>query len=98
MSTDPEDDSRRDVRFTSHYHRAQVEDRDRSVHTCPIPPHQDPHLRAPTDYDRILVLNMGTIAEYDTPAALLEKEGGLFREMCMQSADWEEIQDMVKRG
>ncbi|KAG8930350.1 hypothetical protein FRC00_001198 [Tulasnella sp. 408] len=55
-------------------------------------------LKTVIDYDRILVLNMGTIAEYDTPAALLEKEGGLFREMCMQSADWEEIQAMARRA
>ncbi|KAG8943314.1 hypothetical protein FRC04_002938 [Tulasnella sp. 424] len=55
-------------------------------------------LKTVIDYDRILVLDMGTIAEYDTPEALLAKEGGLFREMCIQSADWEEIQAMVRRG
>ncbi|KIO19698.1 hypothetical protein M407DRAFT_82489 [Tulasnella calospora MUT 4182] len=55
-------------------------------------------LKTVIDYDRILVLDMGTIAEYDTPEALLEKEGGLFREMCMQSADWEEIRAMARRA
>lgn len=54
-------------------------------------------LHCALDYDRILVLDMGTIAEFDTPEALLAKEGGLFREMCMQSADWEEISGMAKR-
>ncbi len=34
---------------------------------------------------------MGEVAEFDSPAALLAREGSLFREMCMQSADWEEI-------
>ncbi|KAG9032384.1 ATP-binding cassette transporter yor1 [Tulasnella sp. JGI-2019a] len=45
-----------------------------------------------SDYDRILVLDAGTIAEFDTPSALLSREEGIFRKMCEQSADWEEIQ------
>lgn len=48
-----------------------------------------------TDYDRILVLNEGTIAEFDTPSVLLSREEGIFRKMCEQSADWEEIQSML---
>ena len=34
------------------------------------------------DYDRIMVLQEGKILELDTPAALIEKEGGLFKSMC----------------
>lgn len=32
------------------------------------------------------------------PAALLEKEGGMSRELCTESANLEEIQAMVKRA
>ncbi|KAG8874447.1 hypothetical protein FRB98_008435 [Tulasnella sp. 332] len=46
-------------------------------------------------YDRILVLDEGKIAEFDTPSALLSHEEGIFRKMCEQSADWEEIQSML---
>jgi len=37
------------------------------------------------DYDRILVLKEGTIAEMDSPQNLMKKEGGLFRAMCQDS-------------
>jgi len=37
------------------------------------------------DYDRILVLKEGTIAEMDSPQNLMKKEGGLFRAMCHDS-------------
>lgn len=96
---DPKNHPRRDGRVVGHHYCSQVEDSDRYAHS--------PFLLASikiltrflhVDYDRILVLDMGTIAEYDTPEALLAKEGGLFREMCIQSADWEEIQAMVRRG
>ena len=38
-------------------------------------------LKTVMDYDRILVLDNGQIAEFDTPSALLNKSGGLFRSM-----------------
>lgn len=34
------------------------------------------------DYDRILVLKEGLIAELDSPKNLMQKEGGIFRDMC----------------
>jgi ABC-type multidrug transport system fused ATPase/permease subunit len=37
------------------------------------------------DYDRVLVLKEGTIAELDTPRALLAREGGIFRGMCQDA-------------
>ncbi len=33
-------------------------------------------------YDRILVMDAGFIAELDTPLALFDKEGSIFRGMC----------------
>ncbi|KAG8934656.1 hypothetical protein FRC02_009483 [Tulasnella sp. 418] len=49
-------------------------------------------LKTVIDYDRILVLDNGVIAEFDSPKALFAKEGGLFRSMCEKSADWEELE------
>ena len=40
------------------------------------------------DYDRILVLSDGEIVEFDTPGALLKKDGGTFQGICKQSSDW----------
>lgn len=36
------------------------------------------------DYDQVMVLQDGRIAEYDTPLTLLEKEKGLFKHMCLE--------------
>ncbi|KDQ09674.1 hypothetical protein BOTBODRAFT_137615 [Botryobasidium botryosum FD-172 SS1] len=33
-------------------------------------------------YDRILVMDAGKVAEFDTPLALFDREGSIFREMC----------------
>ena len=35
--------------------------------------------------DRILVLDAGQVVEFDTPANLIDKEGGVFRGMCERS-------------
>ncbi|KAI3621779.1 abc transporter [Moniliophthora roreri] len=45
-------------------------------------------LKTVIDYDRILVLDDGEIAEFGSPRELLQKSGGLFREMCRRSPDW----------
>ncbi|KAI6041615.1 ABC protein [Pisolithus marmoratus] len=42
-------------------------------------------LRTIISYDRILVMDAGMIAEFDTPQSLYQKEGGLFRKMCERS-------------
>jgi ABC-type multidrug transport system fused ATPase/permease subunit len=42
-------------------------------------------LRTIINYDRICVMDAGTIAELDTPLALFEREGGIFRGMCERS-------------
>lgn len=43
------------------------------------------------DYDRILVLDRGSVAEFDTPWQLLQREDGLFRGMCETSGDFENL-------
>ncbi|KAI6122204.1 ABC protein, partial [Pisolithus croceorrhizus] len=42
-------------------------------------------LRTIISYDRVLVMDAGTVAEFDTPYNLYQKEGGLFRGMCERS-------------
>ncbi|KAG0698327.1 ABC protein, partial [Suillus ampliporus] len=42
-------------------------------------------LRTIISYDRILVLDAGLVAEFDTPSNLFKLEGGLFRGMCERS-------------
>ncbi|KAF9644674.1 pleiotropic drug resistance ABC transporter [Thelephora ganbajun] len=48
------------------------------------------------DYDRVLVLGEGRIIEFDTPASLLKKQGGVFRTMCRASSDWSKMKEKVK--
>ena len=48
------------------------------------------------DYDRLLVLDAGRVVEFDTPYNLIEKEGGIFREMCMKSGNFAELQQTAK--
>ena len=50
-------------------------------------------LRTIIDYDRIIVLDRGEIVECDTPLALIEREDGLFREMCLNSGHYEELHE-----
>jgi ABC-type multidrug transport system fused ATPase/permease subunit len=48
------------------------------------------------DYDRLIVLDKGTVAEFDTPLHLIRKEGGVFRKMCMQSGMFAELEAAAK--
>ncbi|KAF7799416.1 hypothetical protein EIP86_010650 [Pleurotus ostreatoroseus] len=48
------------------------------------------------DYDRLVVLDEGKIAENDTPWNLIQKQGGLFRNMCMKSGAFDELQAAAK--
>ncbi|GAA6059991.1 hypothetical protein JCM10212_001149 [Sporobolomyces blumeae] len=48
-------------------------------------------LRSIIDYDSILVLENGQLAEFDTPANLLRNRDGIFRAMCEKAADWTEL-------
>ncbi|KAL7412017.1 hypothetical protein BDY24DRAFT_117838 [Mrakia frigida] len=43
------------------------------------------------DYDRLLVLEQGRIAEFDTPSALLANPDGIFTKMVVKSGKYEEL-------
>ena len=48
-------------------------------------------LRTIIDYDRLLILDKGELAEFDTPWNLINKEGGIFRNMCLKSGTYSEL-------
>ncbi|PNY26446.1 ATP-dependent bile acid permease [Tolypocladium capitatum] len=47
------------------------------------------------DFDRILVLSEGRVAEYGTPRELWGKEGGIFRDMCEHSGEKDKLREVV---
>ena len=49
-------------------------------------------LRTVIDYDRLIVLDKGGLAEFDTPLNLIQKEGGIFRSMCLKSGTFAELE------
>ncbi|KAJ7592171.1 hypothetical protein C8J56DRAFT_932695 [Mycena floridula] len=48
-------------------------------------------LRTIIDYDRLVVLDQGKVAEVDTPFVLIQKQDGLFRDMCLKSGSFDEL-------
>ncbi|KLO18997.1 P-loop containing nucleoside triphosphate hydrolase protein [Schizopora paradoxa] len=48
-------------------------------------------LRTIIDYDRLVVLDQGRVAEFDTPWNLINNEGGIFRTMCLNSGSFDEL-------
>ena len=48
------------------------------------------------DYDRLIVLDKGVIAEFDTPWNLIQKEDGIFRNMAMKSGTFAELERIAK--
>ncbi|KAF8189625.1 multidrug resistance-associated ABC transporter [Mycena galopus ATCC 62051] len=49
-------------------------------------------LKTIIDYDRLVVLDHGRVVEFDTPYALIEKEDGVFRSMCLKSGSFGELE------
>ena len=56
------------------------------VITLALPNEFPDRLRTITGYDRICVMDAGTIAEFDTPANLFGIPDGIFRGMCERSS------------
>lgn len=48
------------------------------------------------DYDRLLVLDKGELVEFDTPWNLIRKEGGIFRNMCLKSGNFAELEAIAR--
>ncbi|TDL21671.1 multidrug resistance-associated ABC transporter [Rickenella mellea] len=53
-------------------------------------------LRTVIDYDRLIVLDKGTVAEFDTPHNLIQKDNGIFRSMCLQSGTFTELEEAAR--
>ncbi|KAF9384934.1 hypothetical protein CPB97_005270 [Podila verticillata] len=48
-------------------------------------------IRTIADFDRVLVMNAGEVAEFDKPLTLMQREGSIFRSMCERSSDFEAL-------
>ncbi|KAF9115798.1 hypothetical protein BGX27_006410 [Mortierella sp. AM989] len=48
-------------------------------------------IRTIADFDRVLVMNVGVVAEFDKPYTLLQKEDSLFRSMCERSSEFDTL-------
>ncbi|KXN93272.1 ATP-dependent bile acid permease, partial [Leucoagaricus sp. SymC.cos] len=49
-------------------------------------------LKTVIDYDRLVVLDKGQVAEIGTPYELIQKEDGIFRNMCLKSGSFTELE------
>jgi len=54
-------------------------------------------IRTIIDYDRLLVLDAGRVAEFDTPINLLKKDTGIFKEMCLKSGTYQELYEAAEK-
>ena len=53
-------------------------------------------MRTVIDYDRLIVLEEGKLVEFDTPLNLIQKEKGTFRELCLKSGTFAELEAAAK--
>jgi hypothetical protein len=58
----------------------------------------DLHAAQVIDYDRLIILSEGKIAELDTPYNLIRKKGGIFRDMCLKSGAFAELEAAAEAG
>lgn len=49
------------------------------------------------DFDKILVLSEGQVAEFGTPKDLWNKEGGVFRDMCEHSGERDKLEETIMK-
>ncbi|KAJ2553378.1 hypothetical protein EV175_002965 [Coemansia sp. RSA 1933] len=54
-------------------------------------------LRTIIDYDRVLVLDNGRVAEFDTPRNLLRNRGGIFWNMCDNTGEFDHLHAVANR-
>ncbi|KAK5654791.1 hypothetical protein OQA88_6827 [Cercophora sp. LCS_1] len=55
-------------------------------------------LQTVVDYDKVLVLDKGSVVEYGHPWELIKKTGGSFRSMCEISGDYELLAKAAKKA
>jgi len=53
-------------------------------------------LRTVMDFDRILVLDSGRVAEYDEPYKLIKDDKTIFHSMCKKSGEYDELLNVAK--
>lgn len=54
-------------------------------------------LKTVVENDRILVLDSGKVAEFDTPSNLLANPESVFYSMCEKSGDFETLKKVVEK-
>ncbi|KAJ1799855.1 hypothetical protein LPJ59_001535 [Coemansia sp. RSA 2399] len=54
-------------------------------------------LRTIVDYDRVLVLDGGKVAEFDTPQQLLQQKDSQFYSLCQQSGEMEVLEQILSK-
>ncbi|KAI9293169.1 hypothetical protein K502DRAFT_318772 [Neoconidiobolus thromboides FSU 785] len=54
-------------------------------------------LRSIIDFDKVVIMDHGIIKEFDDPANLIQQEDSLFRAMCQESGDFENLKHMAQK-
>lgn len=55
-------------------------------------------LRGIIGFDKVLVLDMGNIVEYDRPSTLLNTPGSAFQELCARSDQFDTLLEMAQEA